>query len=78
MDNEVPKKVIDIVNAFGGIHNIVGFSNSVSELRYDLKNLSIVSKDDLIKQGATNIILLWSKSYSCRIWWCGRRIKFWN
>ncbi|BBU47541.1 PTS glucose transporter subunit IIA [Mycoplasmopsis felis] len=61
--HEVPKKVIDIVNAFGGIHNIVGFSNSVSELRYDLKNLSIVSKDDLIKQGATNITFFYDQNH---------------
>ncbi|MCU9937963.1 hypothetical protein NW731_06205 [Mycoplasmopsis felis] len=58
---------------------MVGFSNSVSELRYDLKNLSIVSKDDLIKQGATNITFFYDQNHiQCRIWWCGRRIKFWN
>lgn len=54
-NQEVPAKVIEIINAFGGIHNINAFSNSVSELRYDVKDLTKVSSQNLKALGASRV-----------------------
>ncbi|WP_027121158.1 PTS glucose transporter subunit IIA [Mycoplasma leonicaptivi] len=56
--NEVPKKVLDVVEAFGGINNILGFNNSVSELRYDVKNVNLVSEEKLKKLGSKKVLIL--------------------
>lgn len=60
---EVPQNVIKIVEAFGGIHNINGFNNSVSELRYDLKNVNLVNVDELKKLGAKKVVILESSKH---------------
>lgn len=56
-NQEVPAKVIQIVEAFGGIHNINAFSNSVSELRYDLKDVSLVQSETLKTLGASKVTI---------------------
>ncbi|MEA4191328.1 PTS glucose transporter subunit IIA [Mycoplasma sp. 2248] len=47
--------LVKIVDAFGGLDNITSFNNSASQLRYDVKNVSLVSKADFEQLGATSV-----------------------
>ncbi|WP_426461583.1 PTS glucose transporter subunit IIA [Mycoplasma hafezii] len=53
--NNVPQEVKEVVDAFGGINNILAMNNSVSELRYDLKDLSKLNRAELEKLGAKKV-----------------------
>ncbi|SJZ67059.1 PTS glucose transporter subunit IIA [Mycoplasmopsis verecunda] len=44
-----------IIDAFGGFDNILAFNNSVSQLRYDVKDLSLVDVEQLKKLGASEV-----------------------
>ncbi|MFV8472007.1 PTS glucose transporter subunit IIA [Mycoplasma sp. AA7A] len=44
-----------IIDAFGGFDNILAFNNSVSQLRYDVKNIALVNIEELKKLGASDI-----------------------
>ncbi|WBP84147.1 PTS glucose transporter subunit IIA [Mycoplasmopsis edwardii] len=54
---EVPQNIMNIVEAFGGINNINGFNASVSELRYDLKNVKLVNEEQFKKLGAKKVVI---------------------
>ncbi|QDF64843.1 PTS glucose transporter subunit IIA [Mycoplasma nasistruthionis] len=45
----------EIINAFGGTNNIVAYNNCVDQLRYDLKDLSLLNTDALKQLGAGSI-----------------------
>ncbi|VEU70309.1 PTS glucose transporter subunit IIA [Mycoplasmopsis glycophila] len=55
--NQIPNEVKEVVEALGGVNNILSFNNSVSELRYDLKDLSLVNEAALKDMGATKIVM---------------------
>ncbi|MFV8481041.1 PTS glucose transporter subunit IIA [Mycoplasma sp. 653B] len=44
-----------IIDAFGGFDNILAFNNSVSQLRYDVKNIALVNVEELKRLGASDI-----------------------
>ncbi|WP_051789183.1 PTS glucose transporter subunit IIA [Mycoplasma buteonis] len=53
--NQVPQEINEVVEAFGGVDNILAMNNSVSELRYDLKDVNKLDKATLEKLGANKI-----------------------
>ncbi|QKT05427.1 PTS glucose transporter subunit IIA [Mycoplasma sp. OR1901] len=55
--DQAPQEVQELVDAMGGIKNIVSFNNSVSQLRYDIKNTSLVDVESLKKLGAKKVNL---------------------
>ncbi|MHA3826045.1 PTS glucose transporter subunit IIA [Mycoplasma sp. BRA285] len=44
-----------IIDAFGGFDNILAFNNSVSQLRYDVKNIALVNVEELKRLGASDV-----------------------
>ncbi|RIV16657.1 PTS glucose transporter subunit IIA [Mycoplasmopsis gallopavonis] len=56
-DQAVPAEIKEVVTAFGGVNNILAFNNSVSELRYDVKDLSAVNQEQLKALGATKVTI---------------------
>ncbi|MCU4706325.1 PTS glucose transporter subunit IIA [Mycoplasma sp. CSL7503-lung] len=58
-----PQEVQELTDAIGGIKNIVSFNNSVSQLRYDLRNPSLVNEELLKKLGAKKVNLFAEQKY---------------
>ncbi|MBN4083305.1 PTS glucose transporter subunit IIA [Mycoplasma sp. CSL10137] len=58
-----PQEVQELTDAMGGIKNIVSFNNSVSQLRYDLRNPSLVNEELLKKLGAKKVNLFTEQKY---------------
>ncbi|MFV8400995.1 PTS glucose transporter subunit IIA [Mycoplasma sp. 005V] len=58
-NNEISQKdlcnLAAIIDAFGGFDNILAFNNSVSQLRYDVKNIALVNVEELKRLGASDI-----------------------
>lgn len=53
----VSEEIKNIVDALGGINNIVAFNNCTTKLRYDIKDSDKVNKDKLLSLGATDVVL---------------------
>ncbi|WP_406613519.1 PTS glucose transporter subunit IIA [Mycoplasma corogypsi] len=53
--SKVPVEISELVSAFGGVHNILVFNSSVSQLRYDVKDVSKVNAALLEKLGAVKV-----------------------
>ncbi|QNM93712.1 PTS glucose transporter subunit IIA [Mycoplasma sp. Pen4] len=49
------KGLVKVVEAFGGVKNILSYNNSVSELRYDVRDLSLVNIEGLKEAGAKDV-----------------------
>ncbi|WLP85329.1 PTS glucose transporter subunit IIA [Mycoplasma seminis] len=48
-------KLASIIDALGGFDNILAFNNSVSQLRYDVKNVALVNTKALEELGAETV-----------------------
>lgn len=53
---EVPANVRKLIDALGGINNVLAYNNCVSRLRYDVKDMSLINKDELINLGFKYVI----------------------
>ncbi|WP_406614912.1 glucose PTS transporter subunit IIA [Mycoplasmopsis hyopharyngis] len=53
----VSEEIKEIVDALGGINNIVAFNNCTTKLRYDIKDSDKVNKEKLTALGALDIVL---------------------
>ncbi|TDV24069.1 PTS system D-glucosamine-specific IIC component [Mycoplasmopsis mustelae] len=56
-NQEVPSNIKDLIDAFGGATNLKNLNNSVSQLRYDVNDLKLVSEELLKKCGAKNVAI---------------------
>ncbi|MCK5906744.1 MAG: PTS glucose/sucrose transporter subunit IIB [Flavobacteriales bacterium] len=53
---EVEPQILAIIDAYGGKNNIVKTANCATRLRYDVKNVKLVSEDKLKAAGAMGVM----------------------
>ncbi|QGZ97560.1 PTS glucose transporter subunit IIABC [Mycoplasma sp. NEAQ87857] len=66
-----PVEVVELINALGGANNILSFNNSVSQLRYGLKNVSLINEAELKKLGAKKVEVFDASNYVQVTFDCG-------
>ncbi|VEU75205.1 PTS system, glucose/glucosamine/beta-glucoside-specific, IICBA component [Mycoplasmopsis maculosa] len=63
---EVSNLTRDLVDAFGGISNILGCYNCAVRLRYDVRDTSLVNEEKLRELGATEVIFIGKRHVQAR------------